>query len=293
MNLNNMKKFNYIIPLIAFLNAISISSMSQGKNKLLLSLSYDNINNDQQYLEAHAKAKVNGRLILVPDIKLRFYINNDSSSNLLGQAVTDDQGNGYSQIPASAKTEWNKSSTPSFIVESEPADSFESAIANFELTRAKLKVDTVPGQKVMVTLTELKDGNWIPVKGVDIIIGIKRQGRYLTINETPSYTTDSLGTVTADFKRDKLPGDPKGNLILTARVEDNDNFGNISADKVVPWGVPVKFESDYSTRSLYARRNRAPVWLDFMAYSIIAVVWGVLLYLILQIGKLKKLASEE
>jgi len=131
------------------------------------------------------------------------------------------------------------------------------------------------------------------VKSVDIVIGVKREGRYLTISETPTYTTDSLGTVTADFKRDKLTGDSKGNLTLTARVEDNDNFGTISADKIVPWGVPMKFESTYATRSLFARRNRSPVWLDVISYSIIAIVWAVLLYLILQIGKLKKLASEE
>jgi len=293
MNLNNMKKLNYIILLLAFLNAASSPSFGQEKRKLLLSLSYDNVNNDQQYLEAHAKAKVNGRLILVPDIKLKFYINNDSSSNLIGQAITDDQGNAYSQIPASAKAEWNKSSTPSFIIESEPADSFQSATASFDLTRAKLKIDTIAGQKVMVTLVQLKDGNWIPVKSVDIVIGVKREGRYLTISETPTYTTDSLGTVTADFKRDKLTGDSKGNLTLTARVEDNDNFGTISADKIVPWGVPMKFESTYATRSLFARRNRSPVWLDVISYSIIAIVWAVLLYLILQIGKLKKLASEE
>jgi hypothetical protein len=292
MNLHNMKKLNYIIPIIVLLNASATESFGQQKNKLLLSLSYDNVNNDQQYLEAHAKAKINGRLILVPGIKLKFYITNDSPSNLLGQAITDEQGNAYSLIPASAKQEWNKSTTPGFIVESEPADSFESATANFDLTRAKLKIDTLAGEKVVVTLMKLKDSSCLPVKGVDIIIGVKRQGSHLNISETPTYTTDSLGQVTADFKRDKLPGDSKGNLILTARVEDDDNFGTVSADKIVPWGVPVKFESDYSRRSLFARRNMAPIWLDLMAYSIIAIVWGVVLYLILQIGKIKKLGAE-
>ena len=286
-----MKKLNYIIAAIILCSAWPFSSFAQQKNKLLLSLTYFNVNNYTQYLQAQAKSKVNGKLTLVPDIEVRFYINNDSASGLLGKTVTDDQGIASVQIPASAKAEWDKSAKPGFIAEADESKLYTAASSSFDLVKARLKIDTTADKKIVVKLTELKDTVWAPVKGVDIKIAVKRLGGDLNVNETPSFSTDSLGTVNADFKRDSLAGDVKGNLVLVAKVEDNDSYGNLSVQKSVPWGVAKKYESNFDQRTLFARRGRSPFWLDLIAYSIIVAVWGVLAYLVLQIRKLKKLGT--
>ena len=63
--------------------------------------------------------------------------------------------------------------------------------------------------------------------------------------------------------------------------------------KPVPWGLYVKPVSNFGERALWAARGKAPVWLMFMAYSIIAAVWGVILYLIVQIIKIRKIGQEK
>jgi len=45
---------------------------------------------------------------------------------------------------------------------------------------------------------------------------------------------DSTGMASAGFKRDSIPGDEKGNLILVARVEDNDNSRLSHLDSMIP-----------------------------------------------------------
>ena len=68
-------------------------------------------------------------------------------------------------------------------------------------------------------------------------------------------------------------------------------YGNLTVEKSVPWGVIVKHENNFNKRSLFATRDKTPLWLLFMAYSIIAGVWGVLIYLAIQLLKIRKLGK--
>jgi len=285
-----MKKHNYITIALLLFSCISIASYAQdAKNDLLLSLSYFNNNNQTQYLTAHSKTKIDGKFQLVAGIPLSFYIGSESPANLLGKAVSNDKGEATILIPAAAKEEWNKTSKPSFIVASAATKLYDAAKANTDIVKAKIKIDTAADKKIVATLMELKDTVWTPVKGVDVKIAVERFDGDLNVSETQTYTTDSTGMASADFKRDTLAGDSKGNLILVAKVEDNDIYGNLSSEKTVPWGVATNFISQYDRRTLFARRGHSPIWLEMLAYSIIVGVWGVLIYLIVQIKKLKSL----
>ena len=287
-----MKILRYIAILIfAFISPEFRAICQESKPELLLSVSYCNDNNHLQYLIAHTKTKQEKRYKSVQGINLKFYINSESDANLMGKATTNENGEAYIQFPPSVRDEWIKSSKPGFIVVSEGTKQFDAGKANFDLTKARLKIDTAEGKKIVATLAEQRDSLWTPVKGVDIRLVVKRLDGDLNVNESPTYTTDSLGTVSADFKIDGIPGDKSGNIVLMAVVDDNDTYGTITAEKRVSWGTPTNFVSEFDKRTLFARRGRSPFWLDFIAYSIIVSVWTVLLYLVLQIRKLKTLGG--
>jgi hypothetical protein len=144
----------------------------------------------------------------------------------------------------------------------------------------------------MATLVEQKESGWVPVKGVDMRIAVKRLGGDLNVNETPTFTTDSLGEATADFKHLNLPGDSAGNLILIAHIDENDLYGNLTTEKTVPWGAVTKYSTAFNERSLFARAGRPPFWLLWMASTITLSVWMVIFYLFFQIRKLKKLGVQ-
>ena len=280
-----MKKLNYISIVIILLS--SIHSFAQEKNSLLLNLAYFNNNNNYQYLTAQAKTRVDGKFQMVPGVELSFYITSESPSNLLGKAITNDNGYATVMIPPSAKEEWNKAAKQTFVVTSSASKLYDAGNGTVDVTKAKIKIDTAADKKITATLYELKDTAWIAVKGIDLKVAVKRLDGDLNVSETPTYTTDSLGSISADFKRDSLPGDSKGNLTLVARLEDNELYGNLTAEKVVPWGSVTQYTSEFDKRTLFARRGKSPLWLEFMAYSIVAGVWGVLIYLFFQIKKMK------
>ncbi len=285
-----MKLNSSIAFAVLLFNFIGLNAFSQAeKNELTISIGYYNNNSQIHYLVAQAKSKIDGRFQQIPNVALSFYITNATIPNLLGKAVTNEKGEALLLIPPSAKNEWNKSAKQSFIVTSSASKQFDEATATLEITKAKIMIDTLPDKNIVATLFELMDSAWVPVKEVDLKVAIKRLGGDLNVNETPTYSTDSLGAVAAEFKREKLPGDANGYLTLIAKLDEHEIYGNITAEKLVPWGVVIKHASNFDKRTLFARRGHSPWWLELLAYSIVLAVWSILIYLIVQIKNIKKL----
>jgi hypothetical protein len=287
-----MKKLKY--SLLTLVNVLIIAGMSFAqveKNALILGLGYYNDNNSMQYLKANTKAKINGKFTQVGGIQVKFYIGSESPEHLLGSAITNHNGQTALMIPPNAKDEWNKSPKQTFLAVTDSSQLYNAANTSIELTKAKIKLDTAEDKKINATLVEQQGSNWVPVKDVDLKIAVKRMDGDLNVTDAPTITTDSLGMASADFKLVNLPGDSAGNITLIAKVEDNDVYGNMTTERIVPWGVATEYISDYNKRSLFARSGRSPYWLMWMAGSITLSVWLVLFYLLFQIRRLKRLGT--
>jgi hypothetical protein len=293
MNPQNMKKAKHTVLVTMVLSGMMNLALfaQETKSELNLSLGYFDDNDRLQYLKANTKSKINGRFQPVPGISLSFYLGSESPSSLLGKGTTNSKGEAVVFIPASAAEEWKKSQKHEFLALSEASPSYEATRSTIEVTRAKITIDTGENRKVIATLLEWKEGKWIPVKGVDLTVSVKRLGSNLGVSDAPTYTTDSTGAASANFKLADLPGDASGNIILVSRLEDNDTYGNLSFEKTVPWGTSVQYVSDFDKRSLYARRGRTPAWLGITAWSVALAVWGVLIFLLFQIRKIRKLGK--
>jgi hypothetical protein len=48
----------------------------------------------------------------------------------------------------------------------------------------------------------------------------------------------------------------QGNLVVIARVEDDETLGNVETMKTINWGIPVKAEQAVVVRSLSASRGK-------------------------------------
>ena len=254
------------------------------------------INNSFQYLMVEAKIKVNSRWQPMKAQVFQLYLDSNKAENLINKVMTDSNGKAKAIIPPALKPTWDASSTHKFIAIAEGTSKEEETTTESEITKAKILIDTSNNdgtRSVNVQVMKFENDNWVPVKDVDVRIGVRRLGGDLKIGDEETYSTDSLGQVAGEFKRDSLPGDRMGNLTLVAKVEDNDQLGSLTIEKTVPWGVYIKPVSNFGERALWAARGKAPVWLMFMAYSIILAVWGVIFYLIFRIVKISKLGMEE
>lgn len=286
------KLIQLIVLVIALVPGILMAQAVE-KNSLSLNLKYYNDNNVTHHLLVQAKSKIDGKFQQIPNIPVQFYITSDADkANLLGKGVTNEKGEAFIEIPPAAKAEWLKSPNQNFVVVSTATKKFDEGRGELAVTKAKIKVDTAEGRIINAKLVALVDTTWTPIAGVDVIVGVKRLGGILNANETQTYPTDSSGSVTAEFKRDSLPGDQKGNIVLVASVVDNETYGNLTSQLVVPWGTKSVYMTNFDHRTLFARRGHSPIWLEILAYAIVVAVWSVIIFLLVQIKNIKKLGVE-
>ena len=289
---------NYRIHFLLMAFAVSSAAYTQDSvaKKPILDIQYFSYNNNIPYVQVMARLKQGRKFEPVKGVTVKVYLDSVSSSLLMAEkVVTDETGKADVAVPPSLQKEWTASAKHKFIAEASGVKEFEGESAEAEITKARLLIDTATDsatKNINVTFTALENGVWTPVKDAEMKIVVKRMGGNLTVSDEASYTTDSTGTVTAEFKRDSIPGDPNGNIVLIAEVEDNDSYGNLSVEKIVKWGAPLAYHSTFDERSLFATRDKTPIWLLFMAYLIIGIVWATLIYLVFQIFKIKKLGKE-
>lgn len=263
------------------------------KEELHLQLAYFMQNNKMMYVTSATSIKVNKRFIPVEAVPVTVYLHTDSVQQLIGKLVTDKDGMGKLFLPPALKEQWNASGTHTFTATSSKTKAYDETSAELVITKSKLLIDTVADsetKKIAVTVLSLNQTEWIPVKDVEIKIGISRiAGSILSAGDEETYTTDSTGTVTTEFTKLHLPGDTLGNILLTAKVEEHEQLGNLLVEKSAPWGIASKpNDTFFKQRALWSTRFKAPYWLLLMAYSIVIGVWGTLIYLILQLIKIKK-----
>lgn len=295
MKPNNHHKL-FIIILFLFGTAISNINAQDSVASTpvpVLSVRYFLPENKMPYVEVSTKNKLGKKFEPIKGIPVNVYFSEATENNLLDKVITGINGEGRVALPASFKATWDSLTEFKFVAVSDSSGGVESLNGDVTIKKAILVIDTASSEGIRTVTAQLKEkkGNeWVPVKEIEMKVGVNRMGGILNAGDEDTYTSDSTGTATVEFKKDSLPGDQKGNIVLVAKVEDNDPYGNLLVEKTVPWGVAFTPEKNFfDQRTLWSTRYRTPFWLLFMAYSVIIGVWGTILYLVFQIIKIKKL----
>lgn len=269
-----------------------VSAQEEEKPSLVLSLKHFTENNSLQYLKVKTQIKRDNKIQPVKGVEVKLYLDSIGETNLIGKVKTDEKGMAQSNIPVTLKEVWNLASNHKFIAVARQNPKDEETVTELEIAKAKIVIDTLNEEgtrSVKAEVYSYENGEWMAAPEVEVKIGVERLGGAIKIGDDESYTTDSTGMVTGEFKADSLPAiDTKGNILLIAKIEDNDQFGNLTVEKMVPWGKYYQHSNHFGERSLWAARFRSPVWLLVMAYSIVAGVWAVILFLVFQIVKMRR-----
>jgi hypothetical protein len=285
------KIFIGLLAAIFLLSGYKGFSQAAEKGTLSVAIGYYIDNNKVPYLLVKVKTKVNGKFKNVGGIPVKLSLNKDSAGTLIARVVTKENGEAMALIPPSLKKEWSTTVKHTFLASFDGNKKYDAATGDLTVGKAKILIDATD-KTVTATVLEMKDTTWTPVKGVDVVLAVRRMGGDLPINETPTFATDSTGKASGDFKRDSIPGDAKGNITLVAKIVDNDQYGNLSIEKKVPWGAKFAPVNNFDERTLFATRAKAPIWLIFIASGIILAVWIVLILLVQNLFKIKKLGEE-
>jgi hypothetical protein len=260
--------------------------------KSLLSLQYHLVNNQLPYITAITKTKTGKKLQPAPGVPVSIWLDSNANHNtIVGKVTTNSYGIASTALPIQLAEQWKTSPGHTFYASADSSGIFVPTETELTISRVKIEMDTLSDEEsksVTVKLLKLVDSSWVPVPEAEVKVGVKRLSGELPVGDEENYITDSTGAFTAEFKRIDLPGDKNGRLVIVARIEDNEELGSASAELFVPWGKYFKKQSDFDQRSLWGTRDKAPVWLLVIAFSIIIAVWSVIIYLARQIFLIKK-----
>ena len=294
-----MYRHHKFIILLMFLLGTSVETInaqdSAAASPTLLSINYFLPANHVPYLEVTTKKKVGRKFEPVQNISVNIYFNEAEQKNLLGKVITDTIGKARIGLPQSFRNTWDSLDEFKFLAQSDASAGQEPLSADITIKKAILSVDTttVDGARTVTGELKEKSGNaWVPVNDIDMNLSIKRMLGNLSVGDEATYTSDSTGVSSAEFKKDSIPGDEKGNITLVAKVDDNDTYGTLLAEKTVNWGSAIQPPKDFfAQRTLWSTRSETPAWLLVTVFSIVIGIWGTIFYLVLKIIKIKKLGK--
>jgi len=228
------------------------------------------------------KAKIDGALTKLEGLRVEFFAVGDSEIKL-GDAVTNKNGLALLNIKADGLTP-DAEGKLNFKVSYPGNDKYDAAEEVLAIKRARLEVTPMKEDSIMslqVKLVDLSTGIETPVDAADLAIYVKRLFNPLKIGEG---ATDETGEVNIEVPSN-LPGDVNGNLTLIAKVQDNENYGNIETSVVQKWGQPVSEEMKEMPRALWS--PHPPMWMLVTFIILMGTVWGHYIVIIYELFRLK------
>lgn len=269
-------------------------STDTGKAEASIELRYTEANDRTKMLEAIVKTKIDDSWVGVNGVSVNFYRGEAIPEKLLGTSASNDKGVAILILGEGEEKFASPSFEYTYLAAIENNNQFEDAeeevtVAESSFNMTLEEEDSV--RQVRISLMAMDaEGNEAPVGETEVNLFVQRLFGLLPLSEDPE-TTDESGEVVVEFPAD-IPGDSAGNLIIVARIEDHERFGNLEFRRRINWGVPVVIDPAKRERELWSSRANAPIYLIVIVNAMLAGIWGVILYIVYQAFKIRKLGRK-
>ena len=294
-----MKQIKHSIGLIATALCL-IPLLGQAQDKpakgiIKIDLTYHQLNNDLPIIKVSAKTKKEKKFQPVEGVEINLFFNAETSQGFMGRVKTNSNGAGSLSMPTRFKNQWDSLYSLKFIGTLIQNDSFEDQSTELEISKAKIELtleDIDSARTIHAKVLAFQDTGWVAQPETEIKLVVRRLMSDLAATEEETFTTDKNGEASAEFGL-TIPGDAQGNIVIGAKIDDHEMFGSLVSTKAAKWGVPLdpdnSFAKSFAKRTLWATRDKTPLWLLIFPNLIIVTVWGIIFYLVYQINRIKKL----
>lgn len=276
--------------------SVSLSTLqaqdSTSKSSIIVDISYHQTDADAPVIKAVTKTKVNKKFKPVGGVVVNFFMNEESSAGYVGSTTTDVQGVGAISLPTRAREVWDTLNTFVFIATVTGNNQFEDTSSEIEITKARIELSLQEEDSIRTISAKIfskQDSSWVVVSDTELKFVVNRYFNDLPISEDV-FTTNEDGELATEYGL-TLPGDENGYIILGAKLEDHEVFGNLTATRKGQWGVPQAPDNSFAKRTLFATRDKTPWWLLIFPNLIIISVWTIIIYLIYQISQIRKIGK--
>ncbi|TSA34866.1 MAG: hypothetical protein D4R64_10800 [Porphyromonadaceae bacterium] len=292
MKMNSMIKITSLAIAITglFCGIATAQDQSQalGKSEATIELSYYKKTDMSKTAVAVIKAKNNdGKFVSAKNARVNFYVMHDKEQQLLKNVNTDNNGQAVIMLQKDLPLDEDLSFT--IVAKIENDNLYEDAEEQVHYKDANLTLNLNPNDTarlVTAKVTEIgKDGKEIPVKGAEVKFYVHRLFGIMPATDDNTITTDEKGEASFAFPKN-IPGDTKGVIIVAARMEDNEQFGNVENKATASWGTVLAMDKDPFPRALW--EPYAPLPLVITISTLFGGVWFIYFFIFFQLRKIKK-----
>ena len=290
-----------IIPISIFLvTMVFIQKPSFGQEKKdsveeitpNLSLVYLSNSNDTVILTANIFIKKETGNFALENAEIGFSLSNGTETKNLGTVKAGYDGTAIFKVPVKQGLLKDKDGKTTYTAGFSGKGKYLSTSTSLTIKLAQIqltftKEDSIHTIHVKATQTEANN-EIKPIPNETVTICVPRMLSDLNLGEV---TLDANGMGSLEFTG-RLVGDSLGNLLVTGKIEENDNFGNVKGQSTVSWGIPKQyFLAERPARELWT--PIAPIWMIITLIVMLAGVWGHYIFAVIQLVIIKRQSKQK
>ena len=290
MKLNsNIKRITLAITITGLFCGITTAqdqSQTQGKSEAAIELScYKKADMSKTAVAVITAINKDGKFVPAINARVNFYVMQDKEQALLKSANTDNKGQAV--IVLQKNLPLDDSLYFTIVAKIENDNLYEDTQEQMHYKDANLTINLNPqdtARLVTAKVTEIgKDGQEIPVKGAEVKFYVQRLFGIMPASEDNTISTDEKGEASFSFPKN-IPGDTAGIITLAARMEDNEQFGNVENKTTESWGTALAVDKDPFPRALW--EPYAPLPLVITISTLFGGVWLIYFFIFYQLRKI-------
>ncbi len=275
--------FTYILAVLCLMFVGLNDLTAQKKERTRLKAYYEKLASGQKKFSVSVTAGRGKDMAGVPYAEILMKNVTSDSTILLATLETDESGKSILYVDERFVFQKNEEGFNLVVFEYTGNDSLRGSDRDIEFQELFLRItpEIIDSIKTLNVYTYKTLEEEVPVPELKLKIGVKRLYSTLFLDDVE---TDEDGMASFNFP-DDIPGDSEGNIILTVKLQDNDEFGTVTATSEVDWGVPVNINTTASERSLYG--DSAPLWMIIAVGVILGGAWIHFLWAAVSVWRLK------
>lgn len=293
MNFSRKNQLNSRFIILALLGVLIFSTASNNlyaqktkKNKVRLNVQYVKIMDGEIYFDIKASARIKKKNIKVSNIDLILYNELEEERIELGKTVTNMNGESRFVLKNLNAIKSDSSNTYNILVSFKGNDSYKKAKKSISFKDVNIEAKIISKDSVnYISATLINANSKDPIVDESLTVYVQRLFKSLRIGEEFN-STDEEGSILVPIENG-IPG-VDGNLAIEVVLNESDDFGTVKTIVNAPIGVPIVDESTFDQRTMWSPRNKTPIFLLIFPNLIIIGIWGFIVYLILNLFKLKK-----
>ena len=282
---NHVIKRSLSLVIISVFLGTTVFAQSVKKNTTRLKVSYTKIMDGEVYFDIKASSRVDKKNVNISNIDLNIYNELDDENILVGKSTTNMDGESKFALNNLSTLQPDSTGVYNIKISFKGNDAFKKASKSISFKNADINAKLITKDSInYITATLVDKSSDSVMRDQSLSVQVQRLFQALQIEEFN--ITDENGTIIVPIE-DGIPG-IDGNLTIEVILSESDDFGTVTATVIAPIGTKIVDESTFDDRKMWSPRNKTPVFLLIFPNLIIFGMWGLIIYLIMNLFKISK-----